>query len=284
MNGRGFQHLLTESELEVMMTTGYNSGYSLKEVNINLYNILNLYKEPRYYRAIILVLASNFPNNKFYREVWKQYMFRDPSFKILFIYGKSDIALSDYNQEYDIISEKVNEGMGIAKVLEAFKLIERRFKYDYLVRTNLSTFWDFTKLHKHLDVLPKKNCYSGDGPLPDYNSDGYYLSGVDTIVSEEMISSINKNNNNVNINRSWEDESMGLYFHGVLGAPMLPNRICFFEDILSKDQVDLIRTRIDKAILENKDHYRVKNASPNREELDRCVYKELLKKIYGIDI
>ena len=31
-----------------------------------------------------------------------------------------------------------------------------------------------------------------------------------------------------------EDAAMGSYFNGILGAPMLPNRICFFEDITDK--------------------------------------------------
>jgi hypothetical protein len=211
-------------------------------------------------------------------------MFKDSSFKVMFIYGKSDRVLTDYNDDYDIVSEYIKESLGIAKVLEAFKVIENRFSYDYLVRTNLSTFWDFAKLNKHLDTLPKELCYSGDGPLPNYNSQGYYLSGVDTIVSTDMISSINNNIDKVDIHRYDEDQSMGLYFHGVLRAPMLPNRICFFEDIRSTQQGESIRTRIDDAISNDKDHYRVKNSCNNREEIDSCVYKELLKKIYNIDI
>ena len=158
--------------------------------------IVNILIKP-HFRAIILVLASNFPHNKIYRDIWKQYMFKDNNFKVIYIYGKSDNVLSDYNEDYDIISENINEGLGISKVLEAFKIIEVRFTYDYLVRTNLSTFWDFDKLHKHLNILPSQNCYSGDGPLPDYNSNGYYLSGVDTIVTPEMITSINNNNDKV---------------------------------------------------------------------------------------
>lgn len=233
------------------------------------------------YRAIILVYASNFPENKMYREVWKQYMFKDDRFKVMFIYGKTDLI--DYNPDYDIISE-VPEGPGIKKVLDAFKIIESRFVYDFMVRTNLSTFWDFEKLHQHLDVLPIKNCYSGDGPLPNYNRGGFYLSGVDTIVTPEMITSINQNNHLVNTIEPCEDVSMGLYFHCLFGAPMLPNRICFFEDIRSTGQTDMINHRIDSAMSSGKDHYRVKNYVSNRQELDACVYKELLKKIYNINV
>ena len=238
------------------------------------------------YRAIILVLSSNFPENNFYRNVWKHYMLRDNRFKVLFIYGKSNSVLTDYNEDYDIIAKNSDDGLGIGKVLEAFKIIEKRYNYDYLVRTNLTTFWDFDKLNSHLDSLPTHNCYSGDGPLDGigYNKNGYYLSGVDTIVTPEMITSINNNNDKVDIDREHEDQSMGLYFNGVCGALMLPNRICFFEDIISIHQTDMIKRRIDDAILNSVDHYRVKNKNGNRQENDKCVYTELLKKIYNINL
>ena len=116
-----------------------------------------------------------------------------------------------------------------------------------------------------------------------YNRYGYYLSGTDTIVTPDMITSINKNNDQVCRGLA-EDRAMGLYFNGVLGAPMLANRICFFEDINNTNQINLIRTRIDSAILNDKDHYRVKNLNGNRENLDKCVYKELLNKIYNIQL
>ena len=280
--GRGVQHLYSLEQMQYKFMESFFKGTTLSNENINLYNILRERKP--HFRAVILILASNYEQDKMYREVWKQYMFKDPKFKVMFIYGKSDNVLTDYNPDHDIISEHTKEGLGISKVLEAFKLIEARYTYDYFVRTNISTFWDFEKLHNHLDILPKENCYSGDGPLPGYNTNGYYLSGVDTIVTPEMICSINNNNDKVDKQRNCEDQAMGLYFNGILGAPMLPNRICFFEDIRRSDQTEMIRNRIDSAIENNKDHYRVKNQCFNRVEIDKCVYIELLNKIYDVRV
>jgi len=242
----------------------------------------NLITAKPHYRAVILVLASSFPHNKMYRRVWKQYFKKDSALKVIFVYGASNNILEDYDTDYDIVSETIQESLSIHKVLEAFKIVDSRYSYDFLVRTNLSTFWDFEKLHKHLDTLPNKLCYSGDGPLPGYAADGYYLSGTDTIVTPEMIRSINENNHLVNFSETWEDQAMGRYFHGTLGAPMLPNRICFFEDLVNTNQIELIHNRIAEARTNDKDHYRVKNIHGNREELDYCVYKELLKIIYGL--
>jgi hypothetical protein len=280
----GYQHLFTLEQMEELLHTKYSQGRQLKDINIHLYNMISKVRYKKHYRGIILVLSSNFKRDTMYREIWKKYMFIDPQIKVIFIYGKSDNILSDYNEDYDIISDSIPESLGIKKVLEAFRIIEDRYTYDYLIRTNLSTFWDFNKLHRHLDVLPAQNCYSGDGPLPDYDEGGYYLSGVDTIVTPDMITSINNNKHLVHVERACEDQSMGLYFNGILGVEMLPTRICFFEDIKDVNQVDEIRNRIHKSLEYGITHYRVKNTYGNREELDRCVYKELMNSIYNIEL
>jgi hypothetical protein len=239
-----------------------------------------------HYRAVILVLASN--NNSTYnnfKKIWKSYMKIDPSIKVFFVYGKLTEPLEDYDQTCDIVFPNIEEHypVYIKKTIEAMKIIHSNISYDYFVRTNLSTIWDFGKLHLHLKELPLRNCYSGDGPLDGfgYNPNGYYLSGVDTIVTSEMIHAIISNEHLVDFNLV-EDAAMGKFFNGLLGAPMLPNRICFFEDIVSVNEIGKIDTRIDEAIQNNKDHYRIKTLRGNRAEIDFFIAKHLLQKIYNI--
>jgi hypothetical protein len=76
---------------------------------------------------------------------------------------------------------------------------------------------------------------------------------------------------------------MGRYFNGVMGAPMIPNRICFFKDICSMNEVDKINNRTNIAINNNKDHYRVKSGI-NREENDLFIYMRLLYIICNITL
>jgi len=104
-------------------------------------------------------------------------------------------------------------------------IIHSKITYDFFIRTNITTFWDFKKLHLHLECLPTKGCYSGDGPLQCGGIK--YLSGSDTIVTPEMINSIIKNSHLVDY-KLVEDAAMGKYFNGVLGVSMLKSRICFF--------------------------------------------------------
>jgi len=242
-----------------------------------------------HYRAIILIFASN--NNNIYincRKIWKTYMNLDPTIKVYFVYGQLQVndILYDFDEKSDFIFSDINEQdfpFVIEKTIKAMQLIHENVSYDYFIRTNLSTFWDFNKLHLQLNELPTKNCYSGDGPLPGYKSSGYYLSGTDTIVTPDMISSIINNKHLIDYN-SVEDAAMGKYFNGILGAPMLPNRICFFEDINSINEIDKIQNRIIDAINNNKNHYRVKTLYGNREEIDFCIYKQLLLNIYNINL
>lgn len=257
---------------------------------IYMENIINYNYEPKHYRAVILILASN--NNKIYkncRKIWKLYMNLDPLIKVFFVYGnitnKND-ELNDFNPLNDIYLNNINEDRFpycINKTIEALKIIKMSgITYDFLVRTNISTFWDFNKLKEHLNCLPTTNCYSGNGPLLHYTG-VYYLSGTDTIVTPEMIDAFLENENLID-QGVYEDTSMGIFFNGILKVPFLQSRICFFEDIISIDEINKINKRINTAILENIDHYRVKTMNDNREKIDYFIYMQLLDKIYGIKL
>jgi hypothetical protein len=238
-----------------------------------------------HYRAVMLVLASdNQPIFNNARKVWKKYMYLDPTIKVYFVYGKLNGPLEEFDPTSDLVYPHIREEYPvlIEKTVLAMEHIDAEVTYDYFIRTNLSTFWDFSKLHLHLDILPVFGCYSGDGPLPGYTNQGWYLSGTDTIVTPEMIKSMIQHKDLLDY-LMVEDAAMGRYFHGYLRAPMLPNRICFFEDIVSVYQNEKIDQRITQAIQMNKDHYRVKSQTPDREEMDLHIYRHLLKRIYDIN-
>jgi hypothetical protein len=209
----------------------------------------------------------------------------DPTIKVYYVYGRLSEPLHDYDSESDLVFNDIPESypVYIKKTVEAIKIIDSKITYDFFIRTNLTTFWDFKKLHVHLNELPTSNCYSGDGPLPDYISRSFYLSGTDTIVTPEMIKSMIANEHLIDY-KIVEDAAMGKFFHVILGVPVLPNRICFFEDITSINDYDKIINRINVSISENKDHYRVKTLYGNREEIDLFIYIYLLKIIYNINI
>lgn len=104
----------------------------------------------------------------------------EPSIKIFFIYGKNAIPkeeLTEYDLQYDDIEENYNPGM-ILKTKRGMEEMQRRYTFDFFIRTNISTLWDLKKLLENLKMLPLQLCYSGHGPHGGHQ----YLSGTDTIV------------------------------------------------------------------------------------------------------
>lgn len=245
-------------------------------------------------KIVVLVLASH--NNKIYenaRLIWKSYSKLNPDIKVFFVYGSSGLLISDLD-EYDLvfpaITENYNPGM-LLKTVEAFEYILNNFEFNFLVRTNLSTFWDFNNLIDHCNSLPSIGCYSGDGPLTTkgYDKNGYYLSGIDTIITPEIVWSMVINRNRLNYKIA-EDSMMGLFINKHLNVPFLSNRITYLESIIEKNNIlldsntsipltDIIKSSVIKGV----DHYRVKSRF-NRQHIDFEIYISLLQSIYNISL
>ena len=250
-------------------------------------------KNKKKYRCLILVLASN--NNVIYknaRKIWQAYGNIDSEIRTYLVYGKTDNKIDNLNQfdlVYDDIEENCNPGM-LQKTIRAMEYIDKTYEYDFFIRTNISTFWDFSILKRNLYNLPISKCYSGDGPLPPSGYDtynGYYLSGTDTIVTPESVKAIIKNKKFLDY-KIPEDAAMGLFFNGVLKCPFIKSQIFFMEKFNLRHNIfDLfeklkIRASIWYARKMQKDHYRVKTLSSNREITDIHIYKQLLKHIYQL--
>lgn len=175
-----------------------------------------------------------------------------------------------------------NAGM-ITKTVYAMEWIHSHFSYDFLIRTNIGTFWDWSMLLQHLDDLPTSQYFLvGDGPFQDM-----YVSGTDTIVPRNMVPGIITHKAAIlapamSMNHP-EDYLLGYIFHGKLGAPFLPSRIHFMENFTSTDPAP-IRSSIAIARRARKDHYRVKNGNmATRNRVDVAIYVELLSIIYNQD-
>jgi len=249
------------------------------------------------YRLIALVLSScDSPFNKF-KEIWERYAFSFPSIKTYFVYAGDGLR---ERKDYDLVYQDVEDSypMNIERTLKAFEYIDSKYDYDFLLRTNLSTFWDFERLLANLSDLPETNCYQGDGPLPPWKPESkrYYLSGTDTIVDGSMIEKI------VNIDEATrqslisdvhgsrrrprgtepEDSAMGRFFHGFLGAPMLKSNIHLMEHFRSEDKSGVLE-QIRMAKLMNHDHFRIKSSWPdvNRGEVDTFIMETLYQEYYG---
>lgn len=163
------------------------------------------------YTAVILVIASqdsDVKNTRYIierlkpewkplysvmRSVWLAYHQVNPNMKVVFVYGggTKEFEPQSYDWIYENVFENNHPGI-LQKTLLAMKDATELYDYDFLVRTNLSTFWDLNNLETRLALLPKSKCLTGTeirSKDPEGNS-YHYIAGYDMVFSRDLIEDI----------------------------------------------------------------------------------------------
>lgn len=235
--------------------------------------------EKSYYKAIILVLASESELYNQFKEIYKKYKDLEPSIKVYFVYsGQVSFIPEDCDLVYPELKENVLQPHPAKKVVRALEHINAAHNYDYLIRTNLSTFWIFDNLLKRLSILPTSNLLTGrpGHVLP------LYVVGSDMIVSKDLIDKLLENKTKVYIPYAGkyipEDRILSEFFTGECGVEILADEkhLQLIETWTEFDKFELYCKIIKNT---NIDHYRVMNFK-NRS-VDIHIHKELLKHYYG---
>jgi hypothetical protein len=188
-------------------------------------------------KIIILVLSAQFEPyislEKTIRETWATEKL--PGIEVFYYYGNSP--------NIEIIGDKIfskhPEGLYNVgyKTLDAFELI-KDFDFDYVFRTNSSSYINQKNLLKFIEDKPRDNFYSG------INNDYYnikYCSGAGYFLSKNLIKSILDNKNYWN-HSLIDDVAIGELIVNKLHVPLdnqarrldLNDQNCTFENI--KDQ------------------------------------------------
>jgi hypothetical protein len=113
----------------------------------------------------------------------KQYLslFKD-KIKFFFIELRNDLDV-DICEKDDYIfvkgEESIRPGISV-KTIESMKYVNENYKYDYLIRTNLSTLWNVNNLLNFKKSLPK---YNFAGGFIMFNT---FISGTGIILSEDV--------------------------------------------------------------------------------------------------
>jgi len=153
-------------------------------------------KEPK---TLILIIATD--DKPVYREqqrIWQAYMNSDPKhFEAYFIRANPDLP-TPYEIKKNEIIVKTKEGLSpgiINKTIMSMEALQGRLdEFDYILRTNLSSFFPYKNLKNHIEKLPKENCYSG---ISMYNIAGWefsrdlvyvpFISGAAIIFSKDVV-------------------------------------------------------------------------------------------------
>jgi hypothetical protein len=242
--------------------------------------------EKPYYKVILLFFASDtepiFRNLKILQE---KYIHLNNNIKCFFTYSNNpELTPKEYDLVYKEYKENHHPPNATGKVVRAMEHIVNNYKFDFLIRTNLSTFWDFDRLLKRLDTLPKEKCLAGRFS----NSRPHHVAGTGMILSPDMVNYIIENQQLV-VKQfpRWHAEDRlisNLIIEGLNFKPIdLTKNNYAIEDIIDYNE-EIVKERLMKAYQsEIIDNYRIKNHRTDRLKVDLPVVKLILKMLYNID-
>ena len=126
----------------------------------------------------LIIYSEDQPVYKEHLKAWRLYSKSNPSFDVYFM-----ICSNDYNKTTlvdDILyvpGEESFENMPY-KFISALDYFNYK-NYDFILRTNMSSFWIFHNLLSVLENLPRQNCLAGE-------NGGNFISGAGMIFSPDV--------------------------------------------------------------------------------------------------
>ena len=148
-------------------------------------------------------------------------------------------------------------------------------QYDYVIRTNLSSFWIFDRLNQYLRTQPRNGFLHAVIPrlLPKYGKG--FPSGAGFILSTDLAQLLINKQQDLNYADCNDDVEIGIFF--------IKNNV----EIIPAKRYDFVNNslkKIDKRINhipKNIYHIRIKNK--DRIKYDKIIIKKLLKHFYHMN-
>lgn len=212
---------------------------------------------------MFVIASDNEPRYVELQKLWSSYMHSDPEHVEAYFLRADPSTQSKI--EGDVVWSKTEEctipGI-LIKTLFAFEQFQPRLKeFDFVIRTNLSSFYVFPQLLKYLETLPQRKCYAG--PLIREGLDA--ASGCGIIFSTDVVELILKQK-----------------------AFILPRRFSYYDDLvfweaLLRNQIYVIPSPL--ALVNTPEALKAFRADPIPEAFHFRVgypevYKELLDMFY----
>ena len=203
------------------------------------------------------------------KELSRKYYILFPDIKHFYIEFKNDLSehlLEYYDTIYIKGTETVIPGI-LYKTQKAMEYINNTYNYTYVIRTNLSSFWNLHKLLQFYTHLPKHNLCCGHKP---FNT---FISGTGIILSKNVVCKLIS----LPINNLYLTRHDDVYI-----STLLQNCNYILTDITmygTNIQYLINNTDIPDTESPNILYYRIKTED---RSLDVYIFKHLLLKIYNI--
>ena len=125
----------------------------IKTVKFTNKEIKKEFSSKKHYKIINLIIASRAKHYDIFTYCWLQYMNKNPDIKSFFLYSdptiENDLLIDDNTITYKC-EESLIPGI-LFKTIAAEKFCQKYMSYDYILRTNLSSFIIFPKLLNYLN-------------------------------------------------------------------------------------------------------------------------------------
>lgn len=228
---------------------------------------------------VLIICSDQLPVYLEFQKIWRAYMHLDPEhIEAYFLKGDPSLE-SNYKIEGDIIWAKATEGWvpqssGILdKTIFAFEaMLNRIDEFDFIYRTNLSSFIYFPNLLNFAKSLPKSNCYCGKRIAPHIR----IASGSGFFISPDLAKQICFYKSYFIGEKEFTDDVKIGHFMYLMGIQWL-----------SSDRIDFLNMNdwhLQQAnIPSNTYHFRTKCPDELRSIDDIYIHKQLLRKYYGIN-
>ena len=169
-------------------------------------------------KVLMLVISCDtFPVYKHQRDIWRMYMKSNPTIDCFFIRYSPLTFVSQLTEDTLILRGRERYGTIFKKTVEAMEYFLSRRLYDYVVRTNLSSVWDFSNLLIYLATAPRERYYAGQ--VMTHEASGTpFASGAGFILSSDVARILLANQHIGRSLQEWDDVAVA----GVLRASGIP--------------------------------------------------------------
>ena len=193
---------------------------------------------------ILLVIASDNEDYycKFINNYWIPFIDfiekNNYSIKVFLLFGKKPKKFNNLKESNVIITNtKENLQPGILeKTVCAFKKINEQYNYNYLIRTNLSSFFLIDNLLKVSENLPVNDVYAGFFGTSRYIKNDIYISGSCFWLSKDIVTHIVKNKKKLHYSL-FDDIAIGILLRNIKKISLdryIVNCDDHFDDIINK--------------------------------------------------
>ena len=182
---------------------------------------------------VLILIISNETYQVYikHKQIWLKYMNLDPIFDCFFIeYHPEKGNIIEGNTIFIKGNESFHPGIR-EKTIDCFDyFLKCDTKYDYIIRTNLSSLWNFKSLLTHLKTLPKEGVYAGVIGNAGTKCLVNYASGSGIIMTPDIVNIIIQNRHICNEMNFIDDVDFGYLLHTFNIFPTPIGRVDIYND------------------------------------------------------